>query len=88
MRSPVLVCRFCTWTTPNREDRRLKPEQQEAFDRLRQHVDDTHPDESTIMDDQESDECDIDDILDELHTHRSTTDEPDLTLEDVPYCGI
>lgn len=40
------------------------------------------------MDDQESDECDIDDILDELHTHRSTTEEPDLTLEDVPYCGI
>lgn len=82
MVSPALVCRFCAWTTPNREDRRLKPAQQEAFARLRQHVYDTHPYEPTVMNDPDSDECEMDEFLDELHTHRSTTEEPEPTLLD------
>ena len=82
MMSPFLVCRFCAWTTPNREDRRLKPVQQEAFARLSHHVHDEHPYEPSIMNDPDSAEFEMDEILDELYTHRSTTVEPEPAFLD------
>lgn len=82
MTSPFLVCRFCAWSTPNQEDARLEPAQQEAFARLSQHVYDKHPSEPSIMNEPGADEFEMDEILDELHTHRSTTEEPEPTLLD------
>ena len=88
MLSPFLICRFCPWKTPNRANRRLKPAQQEAFARLSQHVYDEHPYEPSIMNDQDLAEFEMDEIIDELHTHRSTTEEPELALLDDSYCDL
>lgn len=68
MLSPFLICRLCPWKTPNRDNPRLKPYQQEPFARLSQHFREEHRSVWKNLNLIQLAEFEIDEIIDELHT--------------------